>query len=256
MANEIEREFYDDSRDKKRIAASASKRVGKRKKVSMPYELMSKEERKKYMAPSEVTTFKLRPMKLDEFKKQPADQQIELLKWYGERYGWNPAAIADVLETSYNTGKRFLHEYMLTGMFKRNMKESSKEQRQVYMANRKDLLDARAKVAAEIEREAKIEQEEEIEQETAQDAPLEELVPEEISIPETEEMPAQEAAEAVKPTYEIILTGGRHGRDLRRILEGIAHSLDEEMAYRVSLSISEFSPILQDHQCERNVVDA
>ena len=62
-----------EQREKKAIAHSAAKRVGKTKKCTFVYENMPKEERKKYMANGEVTTFKLRPMTLKEYNEQAGD---------------------------------------------------------------------------------------------------------------------------------------------------------------------------------------
>ena len=124
-----------DTQEKKQAAHSASKRVGRTRKVTFPYEMMRGKERKKYMESSEVVTFKLEPMSLKEFRAVPADKKIELLKWYGEKYGWNASGIAAGLNSTYNTGLRILEEYMLTAMFKARMKECSKEQKDKFIEN-------------------------------------------------------------------------------------------------------------------------
>lgn len=228
--NEIEYELSQENRDKKRTAASASKRVGLRKGCKLPYEMMPSSERKKYMQASEVTVFTLRPMTLAEFKKVPGDKQIELLKWYGEKYGWNAAGVAAALNSSYATGERLLADFMLTAMFKARMKECTKEQKAQFMANRRELEQSR--------------------QNEAQEAQPEPAPP----ILEEAEIPAQADTSAQMLGLRILLNGERIGSILERHLEGIAHSLDGNARYMVELSIVEL-PSNEDKRVS-NVADA
>lgn len=207
--------FIQDSREKKITAASASKRVGKTKKCTMPYENMTREERKKYMAPSEVVTFKLRPMSIREFRDTPGDKQVELLKWYGEKYGWSAAGVAAALDVTYATGVKLLEEFMLAPMFKARMREATKEQKRQFMDNRKELEKQRLGVAQEPS------------------------VPEDIHTPPEEPKCSQKLSAMSTGGYAIQLNLTKGGDTLGVQLRGIAASLDRSREYTVSLLIVE-----------------
>lgn len=143
---EIKYELNKENQEKKVIARSAAKRVGRTKKCTLPYEMMSKAERRKYMQASEVTVFKLRPMTLKEYNEVSGDKKRDLLMWYGEQYGWNPAGVAAGLNTDYNTGKKKLAEYLLLPTFKARAKTLSGEEKKEQIERRKKLLEALTQV--------------------------------------------------------------------------------------------------------------
>ena len=215
--NDIERELTRENREKKRVAASASKRVGLRKGCKFPYEMLSGAERKKYMQASEVTVFTLRPMTMKEFKECPGDKKVELLKWYGEKYGWNAAGVAAALGVGYAKGAKLLDEFMLSGMFKARMKACTNEQKAQFMANRKELEQRRQNEAKAAPRE---------DQTTTQD--------------ETENQTMDAMCDQTSG-LQIVLIGDKLGSQIERQLEGIANSLESDVRYIVKLSIVELA---------------
>lgn len=138
---EIKYELSKENHEKKVVARNAHKRAGRSRKCTLPYEMMSKEERKKYMQASEVTVFKLRPMTLKEYNEVAGDKKRDLLMWYGEQYGWNPAGVAAGLNADYSTGRKKLEEYMLLPTFKARDKALSKEAKKEQLERRKALLE-------------------------------------------------------------------------------------------------------------------
>ena len=221
-----------DTREKKQIAHSASKRVGKTGKCTLPTDLMSRKERKLYMAPSEVEVFKLRPMSISEFRGVPGDKKIELLKWYGEKYGWNAAGVAAALDTHYTTGRRILEEFMLTSMFKVRMKECSDEQKKVFMENRRELEEERQKAKAL----------DEAGKEEPQEAQEEASAPAEHLSQPTKEKPTRAAQMPANSGLAVQLKDTKQGSKLIKNLIGFAQSLDEDAEYAVSLLIVQLPP--------------
>ena len=213
--NEIEKELAKENKEKKRTAASASHRVGSTKKCTLPYEMMDKKARKEYMKPSEVTTFQLRPMTLKEFRAVDGDKQIELLKWYGERYGWNAQGVASALGTTYATALKLLDSFMLTQMFKAKMKDCTKEQKAQFIENRKELAEQRYNDRQEAQQ------------------PKGQLTP-----PQAEK-PSKAPSNGEQEGFLIQYNGNKQGYMLERQFEGIARSLDPTKEYRVSLLVVE-----------------
>lgn len=229
-----------DTQEKKRTAHSASRRVGRTRKVTFPYEMMTGKERKKYMGASEVTTFKLRPMTIKEFRATPADKKIDLLKWYGEKYGWNPAGVAAGLDVHYATGKKLLEEYMMIAMFKARMKECTDEQKRQFLENRK---------ALEEERRPKENPEE---QDSNQPTQQEQTEPN--TTPTEKEKPVQAVKKPITGGFAIQLTGNRKGGELFDRLYGIGACLDKKKSYSVSLLVVELPS--DEEQGVSNVTDA
>jgi len=208
--DDIKKELQNEIREKKQIGNNAFKRVGKHKKVSMPYEMMSKEERKKYMAPSEVTTYRMGPMTLKEFRDLPADRQNELLKWYGEKYGWTCAAVADALSISSPTAKKLLEEYQLLNMFGARLRRSGEAERRAQNENRRAL-----KTPSKSDK-----------QETN------------TLTPEENKTTSQEAPEAPTDMYIACLKcQGAQGHVIANYLRGIADSLEPDRKYKVDMSV-------------------
>lgn len=209
--DDITYELLQEQREKKTIAHSAAKRVGKTKKCTFIYENMPKEERKKYMANGEVTTFKLRPMLLKEYSEQPGDKKRDLLMFYGEKYGWNPAGVAAALDCDYVTAKRKLEEYLLVPTFKARMKDVSKEQKAKQIEARKAILRARHAT-------------------------------QESTTPTTYDGGQNATQSVTEPTtssYTVHLTRTCNGYIANQYLVGIGHSLDGESDYEVEMVIRE-----------------
>lgn len=200
-----------EQREKKAIAHSAAKRVGKTKKCTFVYENMPKEERKKYMANGEVTTFKLRPMTLKEYNEQAGDKKRDLLMFYGEKYGWNPAGVSAALGCDYVTAKRKLDEYLLLPTFKARMKATSKEKQREQMEARKALLEPRR---------------------AAQETTCE-------NIRENTKNATERVSDHTTNIYNVSLTSFNNGERLTRQLSGIANSLEPDKIYKVTLLICE-----------------
>lgn len=222
--------FMTDSREKKRIAGSASKRVRSTRKCTLPYEMLTGKERKKYMAPSEVEVFSMRPMSINEYRKLPSDKQTELLKWYGEKYGWNAAGIAAALDVAYVTGKKVLEEAGLTSHFKRKMNDTTKEQREEFIKNRLEIRPNK---------------------------PVESAVQEENTQTQPEaENPVQMVLEAQNNVYTVQLHAVKECKPLQRQLHGIANNLEDGKNYKVVLSIVEVAVVSEAKKCESDVMDA
>lgn len=99
--SEEEREFHEDSRDKKRTAASSHKQrthCGKGGRVRFPSDNLTKKELKAMSG--ECVTYNLKkPMDWATFKKMPEDLQKEYVRWLRARFGCNNSVIADMLGT-------------------------------------------------------------------------------------------------------------------------------------------------------------
>lgn len=222
--------FMTDSKEKKRIAQGDRKRVRSTRKCTLPFEMMTGKERKAYMAPSEVEVFSLRPMTLAEYKAFEKDKQEELLKWYGEKYGWNAAGIAAALDVAYITGKKVLEESGLTSYFKMKMNGVTKEQKEIFIKNR---LEIQRKEAVESDNQ------------------------EENTQPHPEaENPVQMVLEAQNSVYTVQLHAAKECKPLQRQLHGIANSLEDGKIYRVVLSIAEVAAVSEAKKSESDVVDA
>ena len=94
-----------DTRDKKRIAASAHKQrthCGKGGRVKFPSDFMSKKELRAMNGP--VEEFNLnKPMSWEEFKALPDDLKITYIKKLRERFDVTNIAIAEMLGVSTST---------------------------------------------------------------------------------------------------------------------------------------------------------
>lgn len=209
--NDIAYELLQEQREKKVISRSASKKVCRPKGCAFVYENMPKEERKKYMANGEVTTFKLRPMPLAEYNAQAGDKKRELLMFYGEKFGWNPAGVAAALDCDYVTAKKKLEEYMLLPTFKARMKATNRDKRKEQLVARKALS-----------------------------LPLCET--QEAACENTRNEP-ENATEAVSgaatSVYSVSLHSTNTGDRLTSQLSGIAHSLEPDKTYKVTVLIHE-----------------
>lgn len=212
--SEIEKELLKEIKEKKVIAHSAAKRVSKTRKCTMPYEMMSTKERRKYMEPSEVTTFKLQPMSLKEYNAVAGDKKRELLMWYGEKYGWTPAGVAAALGCDYTTAQKKLSEFMLLPTFKARKKSTDRATAAEQMERRKALS------------------------ESAPEPTLQTICVE----PET---PPQRVSEPPEATFTLSFNCAKNGALLRDQLMGVAEALDRYEMYEVSLTIrSKESPEL------------
>ena len=219
--NEIKRLFDEDVREKKRIASNASRKAGRSMKNMFPYEKMTGKERKKYMAASEVKTFTLRPMSLVEFNKQTSDQQVELLKWYGEKYGWHAGALRDALDCSWHGAASAIKKNGLEEYFENNLKRMSEAEIRRQRANRKDLKRMGTQAAHA--------------------DPT--LTTGDVKITFSEALRTQKEPPKQDDgvIYQIVLRGGRKGQCLRDQLIAIADTLVLNEAYVVELSIKQFA---------------
>lgn len=99
--SEEEREFHEDSREKKRTAASSHKQrthCGKGGRVRFPSDNLTKKELKAMSG--ECVTYNLKkPMDWATFKSMPEDLQKEYVRSLRARFGCNNSAIADMLGT-------------------------------------------------------------------------------------------------------------------------------------------------------------
>lgn len=207
-----------DTQEKKATARSASKKVGSTKKCTMPYEMLSSKERKKYMAASEVTTFKLETMTLRQFRNLTADKQLELLKWYGERFGWTAAGVSFALDCDYTTGKRLLEEFMLTPMFAARWKAATSDQKAKFRENRNNATAERYGAKTE--------------------AVIASTQGDTLTLPEPEKE-TQGEKKPLKHQFNVSLQTECDGRDLARYLSGVGHSLSTGRKYAVRLFVSE-----------------
>lgn len=216
---DVKSELKQENYEKKQIGHSASKKVGRRKKISMPFEMMSKEERRKYMAPSEVTTYRMEPMTLGELRQVPYDRQVDLLKWYGEKYGWTNTALAEVLSVSRPTATKVLAEFNLKGVYSSRLTVCTSEQRKEQKDRLNDLLCQRRSQAAS---------------KSPQSAPKEENP----TTPEENKKPSQANLAATRDLFMVALKSKKvTGASLAGYLRGIAESLDTDRDYQVSLSV-------------------
>ena len=209
--NDIEYELKKEQREKKVISYGDKHRKRKTKKCTFVYEGMSKEERKKYMANGEVKTFQLRPMQLKEYDRQTGDKKRELLMFYGEKYGWNPAGVAAALNCDYKTARCRLEEYMLTQTFKARMKATSDEKK-------REQIEARKSIA---------------------NAPVQASEGENIITPQEPQNATQSVTEPVNGGYSVTLNSVKSGERLMRQLSGIASSLEPDREYIVAVLICE-----------------
>lgn len=226
--NDVAKELALENREKKRTAASASKRVGVSKKCTLPYEMMDRKARREYMKPSEVTTFVLRPMPLVEFRRQDGDKQLELLKWYGEKYGWSIPAVAEALDCSYNAAYELVKRFMLDGMFKARARAMSEEQKKKCKANR-------AVMKAD---------------KTLQSGGIGEG---RESIPPQNENATRTAEKPKAGQFTVLMEDTCTGAILARCLEGLSHSLDPDARYGIRLSLTKL-PV--EEQSEGDVIDS
>lgn len=94
--------FVEDCKDKKVTARSACHRVGKRKKVTFPSDMMTKKEIAKMSGA--VNTYNIKnPMKWAEFKKMPDDLRKEYLTRLRKLYSVTNPALAKMFGVSEAT---------------------------------------------------------------------------------------------------------------------------------------------------------
>lgn len=142
--NNIETLFYAETKDKKRIASNAH-RIGSavHRRCTLPHEMLKGKERKKYMEPTNEKTYKMEPMTLKEFKALPEDLKPELLKWYGNKFGWTTSAVSLALEVSFRTAGHLLEQYNMAATFAKNAELQTREFRRTARLNREALIEAR-----------------------------------------------------------------------------------------------------------------
>lgn len=112
-------DFLKNSADAKRIAHSAAKmnRTGKGA-VRMPSDYLNREDKKKYMEPTMLSTTGLSaPMSYKQFKKlRPENQKMQLEIW-GNVYGHTSTIIAQVMHCSSSTAYCLLESHGLSKVF-------------------------------------------------------------------------------------------------------------------------------------------
>lgn len=108
--SEEEKDFHEDTRDKKRIAASSHKQrshCGKGGRVRFPSDNLTKKELREMSG--ECVSYNLKkPMDWATFKRMPEDLQKEYVRWLRARFGCNNAAIADMLGTGRKNFQTFI----------------------------------------------------------------------------------------------------------------------------------------------------
>lgn len=127
MDKDARRDFYTSSADAKRIAHSAAKmnRTGKGA-VRMPSDYLKKEDKKKYMEATTISTTDLsQPMTLKQFKKlRPENQKMQLEIW-GNVYGHSSGIIGKVMGCAQGTASVVLRQHGLSEVFVKKMHEDS-----------------------------------------------------------------------------------------------------------------------------------
>lgn len=100
-------DFDYDVMQKKRIAASAAKRVGKRRKVTLPHDYWTAAQKKGLNGP--MVSYRMNdPVSYDEFKIWPTDIQKMYLAGLKDRYKLNGSMLAEMFGISRNTACRTL----------------------------------------------------------------------------------------------------------------------------------------------------
>ena len=236
--DDIKRLFEDDVREKKRIASNASRKAGRSMKNMFLYEKMTGKERKQYMAASEVKTFSLRPMTLAEFGRHTTEQKIELLKWYGEKYGWFAGALANALNCSWQGASNQLKKYGLDKFFAERNLKATYDERSKQRVERQKLVEQL--LLTEVKEEPTI---------TTENVS--------IKLPEPKKAkkePPKQDDDCV--IYQIALRGGRKGKCLQEQLNAIAETLCWDEAYVVELSIKQFASAAELKDGTSNVQNA
>ena len=127
MDKDARRDFYTSSADAKRIAHSAAKmnRTGKGA-VRMPSDYLKKEDKKKYMEATTISTTDLsQPMPLKRFKKlRPENQKMQLEIW-GNVYGHSSGIIGKIMGCAQATASAVLRQHGLSEVFVQKMHEDS-----------------------------------------------------------------------------------------------------------------------------------
>lgn len=112
-------DFLKNSADTKRTARSAAKknRTGKGA-VRMPGDYLNKEDKKKYMEPTTLSTTDLSaPMPYKRFKRlRPENQKMQLEIW-GNVYGHSSGIIGKVMACSQGTASLVLRQHGLSKVF-------------------------------------------------------------------------------------------------------------------------------------------
>ena len=119
MDKDARRDFYTSSADAKRIAHSAAKmnRTGKGA-VRMPSDYLNREDKKKYMEPTKLSTTDLSaPMPYKRFKKlRPENQKMQLEIW-GNVYGHSSGIMGKVMGCAQGTASIMLRQHGLSQAF-------------------------------------------------------------------------------------------------------------------------------------------
>lgn len=119
--------FLKNSADAKRIAHSAAKmnRTGKGA-VRMPSDYLNREDKKKYMEPTMLSTTDLSaPIPYKRFKKlRPENQKMQLEIW-GNVYGHSSGIIGKIMGCAQGTASAVLRQHGLSEVFVQKMHEDS-----------------------------------------------------------------------------------------------------------------------------------
>lgn len=106
--NDEEYLFHEDTREKKRIGASAFKRRthgGKSGRVVLPSDYLSAKEREKMNG--EVKSYNINsPMRWAEFKRMPDDLKIMYIKWLREKFDVHDRMISDMFGCCQQVGSK------------------------------------------------------------------------------------------------------------------------------------------------------
>ena len=120
-------DFLKNSADAKRIAHSAAKmnRTGKGA-VRMPSDYLNREDKKKYMEPTMLSTADLSaPIPYKRFKKlRPENQKMQLEIW-GNVYGHSSGIIGKIMGCAQGTASAVLRQHGLSEVFVQKMHEDS-----------------------------------------------------------------------------------------------------------------------------------
>lgn len=117
-------DFDFDVKEKKKIARSASKRVGRTRKVTLPSDSLSIAEIKKLEG--EVKVYKIgQPITLEELRSYPREMQIKYLEWIRDNLGATTGMLSEMFGISANYSCTALRRMNLIGILPKGNSESN-----------------------------------------------------------------------------------------------------------------------------------